>query len=204
MSAIGLTLCDIAALGISTVTSIPYSISGAFGWDFPNTMFVVNVGFFCIQSLIKLKIGAWQWRDMLQIPCTLLVSSLLKLFEILIVFQVDALWERILVALLAILIMGVGIAITVNMNLAPVPSDAIVHAISMASCKSLGTTKNVVDAVCISLSAAIDLIGSGRISSVGLTTVLCMVLLGRVIAVFEYFCKERVRRVAGLEPTAKS
>ena len=39
---------------------------------------------------------------------------------------------------------------------------------------------------------------TGRITSVGLGTVLCMIFMGRVIAVFEHFCREKILAITGL------
>jgi len=197
LSATGLTFSTIAALGISTITSIPYSIAGAFDLNFPTTMFVVNVVIFVIQAVIKRRAGIWKKRDWFQIPCVFIVTSLLNVFEKVIVFQVESFWGRVLLMMVAIAIMGVGASMTVNMNYAPVPSDGIVHAISIATGRSLGTTKNIVDACCILLTVSIDWFGTGRITSVGLGTVLCMIFMGRAIAVFEYFCKDKILELSG-------
>ena len=202
LSATGLTFSTIAALGISTITSIPYSIAGAFDLNFPTIMFVVNVLIFIIQAVIKHRFGIWQKRDWFQIPCVWIVTSLLNVFEKVIVFQVEPFWGRVLLMMAAIAIMGVGASMTVNMNYAPVPSDGIVYAISLATGRSLGATKNLVDAFCIMVTAAIDWFGTGRITSVGLGTVLCMIFMGRAIAVFEHFCKDKILELSGQKPAS--
>ena len=198
LSATGLTFSTIAALGISTITSIPYSIAGAFDLNFPTMMFVVNVVIFVIQAVIKRRCGIWQKRDWFQIPCVFMVTSLMRVFEKVIVFQVEPFWGRVLLMMAAIVIMGAGASMTINMHYAPVPSDGIIYAVSVATGKSLGTSKNLVDALCIFMTIAIDWFGTGRITSVGLGTVLCMIFMGRSIAVFEHFCKDKILALAGL------
>ena len=198
LSATGLTFSTIANLGIATITSIPYSIAGAFDLSFPTMMFVVNVVIFAIQSAIKLKLGIFQKRDWFQIPCVFVVTSLIDLFEEIYTFRMETLIGRILLMMLAIAIMGVGASMTVNMHFAPGPSDGIVYAVSIAIGKSMGTTKNIIDAFCIVLAGAIDWLGTGKISSIGLGTVLCMIFMGRAIAVFEYYCKDKILDLIGL------
>ena len=198
LSATGLTFSTIANLGIATITSIPYSIAGAFDLNFPTMMFLVNVVIFAIQSAIKLKLGFFQKRDWFQIPCVFVVTSLIELFGGIYTFRVETLAGRIMLMMLAIVIMGVGASMTVNMHFAPVPSDGIVYAVSVAIGKSMGTTKNIIDAFCIIVAGAVDWIGTGKITSIGLGTVLCMIFMGRSIAVFEYFCKDKILHLIGL------
>jgi len=197
-AAFGLRLCTIADMGVATITSIPYSLSRAFNLNFPTTMFLVNMVFFLMQMVIKGRIGLWKKWDWFQIPCVFMVTSLLEVYERILDFQVESLWSRILVVIVGIIFMGICGSLTVNMQFAPVPSDGIVYAISLVTHQSLGNTKNIVDAFCILLACGVDLLGNGKISSIGLATVLCMIFMGRVIAVFEYFCKAKYMELAGL------
>jgi len=194
----GVMLCTVGALGISAITTLPYGISNAFHLDFPRTVFVANLIMFTIQMVIRLKLKIQQFRDLLQLPFSVVFSLLLDYFESLLQFQVEPLWARVLLVFISVCFMGVGTSLTINMNYAPVPSDGMTHAFSIASGLKLGTTKNIVDAVCVLSAIVIDLAVLGKITCVGIGTVICMIFMGRVIAVFEHFCREKILAITGL------
>ena len=57
-------------------------------------------------------------------------------------------------------------------------------AIGIALKKDFGYGKNVLDLGCVALSIAITLIFSGRISNIGIGTVLSMLVTGRIVKLF--------------------
>ena len=74
----------------------------------------------------------------------------------------------------------------------------IEYAMSIVMKKDLGTAKNLLDFIFVALAAAIDLLFHGTLVSVGIGTVIAMVLMGRVIYVFNHFFKARLLKLAGL------
>ena len=88
------------------------------------------------------------------------------------------------------------------MDLVPNPADGVPFVISRVTKKEMGLVKNLVDAACVAISLAADLLLSGRITSQGLGTIVAMIFNGRAIAVFDRFFKEKVKNLAGLAPEA--
>ena len=65
--------------------------------------------------------------------------------------------------------------------------------------KSVGFTKNCFDLFNVSLTVCIGLISTGHLIGIGIGTVLSMIGVGRVIAVFNHFTKDKLVKAAGVE-----
>ena len=88
---------------------------------------------------------------------------------------------------------------TVNMQLIPNPGDGIVNSIARRCGRELGFCKNCFDLGCVALSCLIGLFYGNPFLGIGLGTVLSMIGVGRVIAVFNHFCKNSLVHSAGLD-----
>ena len=96
-------------------------------------------------------------------------------------------------------ITGVGVSITVNMDIAPNPPDGLVYTIGNILERDMGLIKIMLDAICVGAAAVIDLLSCGKLRSVGIGTVWAMIFIGRTVSVFNRFFKDKIRRLAGLQ-----
>ena len=87
---------------------------------------------------------------------------------------------------------------TVNMRLVPNPGDGIVQAIADLIGRDQGFAKNCFDLVCVALTVILSLATLGKITAVGLGTVLAMLFVGRAISMVNHFFKEKMCRAAGM------
>ena len=197
---IGITLSTKTGLGVSTVTSIPYAISRAFDLNFSVMTFLIYAFFVAIQFLLKGKNR--RWLDLLQLPVSIAFSAFLQWFGTLLPLQFDALWQNLIMMVFAIVFTGVGISMMVNMELVPNPPDGLTQAISIAIKKDMGFAKNVLDLGCVAVALTVDLLFSKALVSVGIGTILSMIFIGRVVAVFGRRFKEPMRKLAGIEQAA--
>lgn len=101
-------------------------------------------------------------------------------------------------AALGILLTGIGAAMTVDIMLIPNPGDGIVNSISIRSKKELGLCKNCFDLGCVICSLAIGLLFGNAILGVGLGTLLSMLSVGRVFAIFNHMTKEKLVTLDGI------
>ena len=196
MIAVGITLSTKAGLGLTTIASFPYAISQALHVNYAVTTFLVYIVTIILQFIIKGRDR--QWRDLFQLPVNLVFSSFLAWFGTLIPIHFEVFWQNLLLSVVSVVMIAVGAAMMVNMRLAPNPPDGLAHAMSIAMKKDLGTAKNLLDFIFVALAALIDLLFHKRLVSVGIGTVIAMVLMGRVIYVFNRLFKERILRMAGL------
>ena len=106
---------------------------------------------------------------------------------------------QVLFLLIAIVLTGVGAALSLDMRLIPNPGDGIVQTLSDFSGGSVGLTKNCFDIGNVLLTSAIGLLMAGQLVGIGLGTILSMIGVGRVIAVFNHFYFHKTAVLAGLQ-----
>ena len=225
--ALGLTLNTKVGLGVSPIISVSFSVSTIWGFNFGNTTLVLYALFVIAQIALHLFqyrrscVGPEGERlapsrridlrtalllDALQFPLSLIFTRVLNLFSSWIPDLQRAyagafpgsLAGRLLFLCLAIVLTGVGAAASLNMRLVPNPGDGIVQAIADTVGKGVGFTKNCFDVCNISVTLAISFAFAGRLTGVGVGTVVAVVGVGRVIAAFNHVFGRRMTRLAGL------
>ena len=102
-------------------------------------------------------------------------------------------------ACLALILTGIGAAMSLDMRLIPNPGDGIVQAISDFIHKSVGFTKNCFDILNVAITVMISLVFIGHFYGIGIGTVLAMICVGRFIALFNYLAKAKITALAGVE-----
>ena len=98
----------------------------------------------------------------------------------------------------AILCTGVGAAMSVDMKLVPNPGDGIVAAIAQRTGRELGFTKNWFDTANVGITLVFGLVMGHPLCGIGLGTVLAMLGVGRVMALFNRFFLEKLHQAAGM------
>ena len=194
--ALGITLNTQAGLGASAIVSIPYAISRGTGLSFANLTLLIYCAFVVAQFIIKGK--QYNLLDILQVVVSIVFTRFMALFQTIIVYKNGFLPTDLVVLALGILLTGIGAAMTVDMMLIPNPGDGIVNSISIRSKKELGLCKNCFDLGCVICSLAIGLLFGNPILGVGLGTLLSMLGVGRVIAIFNHMTKEKLVTLAGI------
>lgn len=208
--AVGLTLSTKATLGVSPIISIAYCVSELSGVSIGDTTLLLYVVLIAVQVALHSLRKTQKWKqtvlfDLLQLPVSIaftrfmnLVSSIVPVFEGAYAGSFwGSLYGRVCLLLLAILLTGIGAAITLRMRLVPNPGDGIVQAIADFCSIPVGRTKNYVDLCCLLLSAAISLCFARRLLGIGIGTVLAALGTGRVIALFNKLFAARLDRMTG-------
>jgi len=185
--ALGLTLNTKANLGVSPIISVPYSISQITGYNFGDLTFVIYAIFVMVQIAIhvKLKKNKKIMSDLLQLPLSLVFTRLLNIFFAYIPASQN-LGVRLIVLAFAIICTGVGAAMSLSMQLVPNPGDGIVQALAERFNKSVGLTKNLFDCLNLCITLCISLFIAHRIVGVGIGTVVAVLGVGRVIALYHH------------------
>lgn len=212
--AMGLTLNTKAGLGVSPIISVSYSTSEIFQLNFGNTTLIL----YCIFVVVELILHSVQKNtdpqqnrklillmDILQIPLSLIFTRFLNLFgSFLPDFSSGAdSWDqhfplRLLVLILAIICTGIGAAMSLSMRIVPNPGDGIVQAIADGIHKDVGFTKNCFDLLNITITITLGLLLAGHLVGVGIGTVLAVIGVGRVIALFQHFAGKKLTALAGV------
>ena len=224
--ALGLTLNTKTGLGVSPIISVAYSISVISGHNFGNMTLALYSIFVVIQiclHLIRSKRAAGEegavlahanrmdrkltvLMDLLQIPLSLVFTRSLNVFSAVIPNLYGEgkdtpgqMVLRILFLVVAIVLTGIGAAMSLNMRIIPNPGDGIVQAIADCIRKSVGFTKNCFDLTNIAITTTVSFVFAGHLVGIGIGTILAMSGVGRTIAVFNHFTYDRMIRLSGVE-----
>ena len=106
---------------------------------------------------------------------------------------------RVIVLVIAIILTGIGAAMSLNMRIVPNPGDDIVQAIADTIHRSVGLTKNCFDIINITITIVLSFVFAGHPVGVGVGTILSMIGVGRTIAVFNYFTYAKMKELAAVE-----
>ena len=191
--ALGLTLNTKANLGVSPIISVPYSISQITGLNFGNLTFVVYAMFVVVQIIIHIRLKNHKRiaSDILQLPLSLIFTRLLNIFTVYISTSQN-LEIRFVILTFAIICTGIGAAMSLSMQIVPNPGDGIVQALAERFDKSVGITKNLFDCLNLSITLCISLFIAHQIVGVGIGTVIAVVGVGRVIALFHHIFESKI------------
>ena len=140
--AMGITLNSMTGLGASAIVSVPFTISQGTGLNFGDLTLLVYVLFVAAQFVIMGK--ARSWTFLLQIPLSIVFTRIMNLIQAFIPYQSGSLPANLAMLMLAIVLTGVGAAMTVDMALIPNPGDGIVSSIARRSGRELGLCKKSV------------------------------------------------------------
>ena len=189
--AFGITMNTKSGLGMSPVISVAYIIAELLHIPIGVMTFFYYSFMILLQLLLLGK--AFEHIQWLQIAASFLISFLIGLCDK-VLPTAAGIPGRAAFLLLAIVLTGIGIILTVGAEFVPNPPDGAARAIAIRTGKSLGFSKNLLDYVCILMTLALGRLFRGQILCVGVGTVVTMLLTGRVVALLQ----KRVLTLAGL------
>lgn len=194
---VSLTLNTKVSLGVSSIISVAHCVSVLTGQSIGDTTLAWFVLLIVLQIAMHLIHKAPNWKrnvllDVLQLPVSLIFTRFMNLFTDRIPVFAEAyagtFWGgvggRLCLLALAIVLTGIGAALTLDMRLVPNPGDGIVQGVADFFSKPMGTAKNLTDICCVALTAVIALCFAGKLIGIGAGTLLAALFTGRVIALF--------------------
>lgn len=194
--AFGITLNTKAGLGISPLISLPYCISKITGLNFSFLTFLTYSVFVGIQFIIDKE--SRNIKLLLQLPFSFVFSLLLEAFGRLLSDAPAVLWIQLVVLILGLVLTGIGIAMTVNMDYIPNPADGLARSVGKALKKDMGFGKNTIDCISVICTCLVGLIFAHKIIGVGLGTLLAVIGVGRVVKAFNVLCGKKMNSLAGM------
>lgn len=195
--ALGIIITSKALLGVSPIVSIPYVVSYLIGKNFGDLTLIHYGLLVVLQFIIRGK--KYQLKDLLQLIVSLIFTRFMNLFIAYIAIVPEQLWQKVLVLICGIVLTGIGLSMSVIMDLVPNPGDGIVQALSWRINKPIGTCKNIIDISSVCITLIIGLVTKNFLYGIGLGTIIAMILTGRVVAVFNHFCRAGLLKAAGLD-----
>lgn len=216
--ALGIILNTKSGLGVSPIISVSYSISTIWNLNFGNMTFVLYTAFVIVEMILhtiwnhreaeddpELKPAAKKslplilGMDLLQLPLSLIFTRFMNLFSAWIPAPSHGFASQLLVLAGGIICTGIGAAMSLNMRIIPNPGDGIVQAIADCIRKPVGFTKNCFDLFNICITISVGLIFAHKLVGVGLGTVVAVLGVGRVIALFNHLFMKKMTEAAGVE-----
>ena len=214
--ALGITLNTKTGLGVSPIIAVAYAVSVICGTDFGNTVLL----WYCVFVLVEIVLHGIKTHgrermqkvilDVLQIPLSIVFTRFMNLYVAVIPdFAADCKGTfpgtfagRMLFLLIAVCLTGIGAAMSLDMRLIPNPGDGIVQTISDVSGKEVGLVKNMFDVTSVLLICVIGLIFAHRIIGIGIGTLVAVLGVGRVIALFQHLFFKKIQEISGREKDA--
>lgn len=183
--ALGIILNTKTNLGVSPLISVSYCVSELAQINMGNVTFIWYMVFVLVEVVSHICTKRYKVivTDVLQIPLCMVFTRFMNLFSAILPEVGENMGKRLLFLAVAIVLTGVGIALTLNARLVPNPGDGIVQALADCSGKKVSTMKNILDAASVLITIIISLIFGGKIIGVGIGTVLAVIFVGRVVAV---------------------
>jgi len=187
---LGIILNTKTGLGVSPIISIAYSISKIGDINLGTTTLCIYI--LCVAGQIALRGKRFRAFDLLQLPMSVVFSWVINVFNNMININSNNLVVNLLLLAAAIILTGIGVAITVQMNFVPNAADGLTQAFGEKIGTSLGLAKNIIDVASVSITLIIGMIFAGKVIGVGIGTLAAVLGVGRAIALFNTLFKKRM------------
>ena len=186
VNGLGVSFITKAGLGTSPITSIPYTLSLGFTPTVGMFTFVFNI-FLIILQLILLRRN-FQLQNLLQLPIIALFSFFIDLTMSLLGFmQPETYAMKVVSLIVGCLILGFGVFMEMVANVAMLPGEATVRAVSDVFSTDFGKTKIAFDSSMTVIAAILSFIMFRHLDGVREGTIVAAILVGFIARLFKKY-----------------
>lgn len=186
VNGLGVSFITKAGLGTSPITSIPYTLSLGFTPTVGMFTLVFNI-FLVILQVILLRRN-FQLQNLLQLPIIALFSFFIDLTMSLLGFmQPETYAMKIVSLIVGCLILGFGVFMEMVANVAMLPGEATVRAVSDVFSTDFGKTKIAFDSSMTVIAAILSFIMFKRLDGVREGTIVAAILVGFIARLFKKY-----------------
>lgn len=186
VNGLGVSFITKAGLGTSPITSIPYTLS----LDFTPTvgMFTLVFNIFLVILQVILLRRNFQLQNLLQLPIIALFSFFIDLTMSLLGFmQPETYAMKVVSLIVGCLILGFGVFMEMVANVAMLPGEATVRAISDVFSTDFGKTKIAFDSSMTVIAAILSFIMFKHLDGVREGTIVAAILVGFIARLFKKY-----------------
>ncbi len=179
INSLGVSLITKASLGTSPISSIPYVLS----LEFPFTLGQFTILFSAALILLQLLLlrRNFQAEHLLQVPISVLFGYFIDATMLLLSFLTPQSYAAKAVNLLiGCLVLGFGVYLEVLANVAMLPGESFVRAVTAVCRTEFGTTKVAFDVSMTVMAGVLSLLFFGRLNGVREGTVAAALLVGLI------------------------
>ncbi len=183
INSLGVSLITKADLGTSPISSIPYVLS----LNFPLTLGQFTIAFSLVLILIQLAILRRNFKaeHFLQIPISILFGYFIDLtMEMLFFIHPESYPFSVLYLLIGCVILGFGVYTEVLADVAMLPGESFVRAVSSTWHTEFGSTKVAFDVSLAVIAAALSFLFARRLDGVREGTIIAALLVGFIARLF--------------------
>ena len=186
VNGLGVSFITKAGLGTSPITSIPYTLSLGFTPTVGMFTLVFNI-FLIILQVILLRRN-FQLQNLLQLPIIALFSFFIDLTMSLLGFmQPETYAMKVVSLIVGCLILGFGVFMEMAANVAMLPGEATVRAVSDVFSTDFGKTKIAFDSSMTVIVAILSFIMFRHLDGVREGTIVAAILVGFIARLFKKY-----------------
>ena len=186
VNGLGVSFITKAGLGTSPITSIPYTLSLGFTPTVGMFTLVFNI-FLVILQVILLRRN-FQLQSLLQLPIIALFSFFIDLTMSLLGFmQPETYAMKVVSLIVGCLILGFGVFMEMVANVAMLPGEATVRAVSDVFSTDFGKTKIAFDSSMTVIAAIVSFIMFKHLDGVREGTIVAAILVGFIARLFKKY-----------------
>ena len=186
VNGLGVSFITKAGLGTSPITSIPYTLSLGFTPTVGMFTLVFNI-FLVILQVILLRRN-FQLQNLLQLPIIALFSFFIDLTMSLLGFiQPETYVLKVISLVIGCLILGFGVFMEMVANVAMLPGEATVRAVSDVFSTDFGKTKIAFDSSMTVIAAILSFIMFRHLDGVREGTIVAAILVGFIARLFKKY-----------------
>lgn len=192
INSLGVSLITKAALGTSPISSIPYVLS----LNFPFTLGQFTIFFSLLLIVLQLLIlrKNFKLEHLLQIPISVLFGYFIDLTMVMLFFvNPQSYLSSLIYLLVGCVILGFGVYTEVFANVAMLPGESFVRAVSSTWKTEFGSTKVAFDVSLTVIAAILSVFFAHRLDGVREGTIIAALLVGFIARLFG-------RKLSFLEP----
>ena len=186
VNGLGVSFITKAGLGTSPITSIPYTLS--LGFTPTVGMFTLFFNLLLIVLQIILLRRNFQLQNLLQLPIIALFSFFIDLTMSLLGFmQPETYAMKVVSLIVGCLILGFGVFMEMAANVAMLPGEATVRAVSDVFSTDFGKTKIAFDSSMTVIAAILSFIMFRHLDGVREGTIVAAILVGFIARLFKKY-----------------
>lgn len=193
----GVSISVKSNLGVSPVSSIPYTITKVIGLEMGKATIVFHI-FLVFLQILMLR-SRFKWKNLLQIVVGIIFGYFTTFCNWLVSFLPDpkSLIIRLIMMLISIVLIAIGIFFYLPSDIMPLAGEGCMQAVSDVTGIVFHKVKVMFDITMVVISLITCLIALHSLGSVGIGTVLAAVLVGVVLGFITKLFGEKRKALLG-------
>ncbi|MGL5378355.1 YczE/YyaS/YitT family protein [Clostridium sp.] len=190
---LGSVLAIKSNLGVSSVSALALNLSLITSFNIGTLSTCVFTVYVILQIIILKK--DFKLIQLTQILVAILFGRLVDILNVSINFNIENIWARIILLIVALFITSFGILCTITVNIIPMPPEGLIKVISSKTGIEFGKIKVYFDCTVVGIALIVTLISGIGLGGIGLGTFLSMILVGKILSYMNIYIRDGIERI---------